>query len=57
LTTDLNKKGASVVAQVKPAIVLLLQMQTGGAANFTDRADRWFEMAKRKAAKKRPPTR
>jgi hypothetical protein len=56
---DLNKKGASfsVVAQVKPAIVLLLEMQTGGAANFTARADRWCEAAKRKAAKKRPPTR
>jgi hypothetical protein len=54
---DLNKKGASVVAQGKPAIVLLLKMQMGGAANLTDRADRWFETAKRKAAKKRSPTR
>jgi len=42
---------------VKPAIVLLLQMQTGGAANFTDSADRWCEASKRKAAKKRPPIR
>ncbi len=54
---DLNKKGASVVAQVKPASVLLLQMQMGGAANFTDRADRWCEASKTKAAKKRPLTR
>jgi hypothetical protein len=54
---DLNKKGASVVAQVKPAMVLLLQMQTGGAGNFTDRANRWCEVSKRKATKKRPPTR
>ncbi len=42
---------------MKPAIVLLLQMQTGGAANFTARADRRCEAAKRKAAQKRPPTR
>ena len=56
---DLNKKKASfsVVAQVKPAIQLLLQMQTGGAASFTARADRWCEAAKRKAAQRRPATR
>jgi hypothetical protein len=56
---DLNKKGVpfSVAAQVKPAIKLLLQMQTGGAANFTARADRWCEAAKRKAAQRKQPTR
>jgi hypothetical protein len=56
---DLNKKKVpfSVVAQVKPAIKLLLQMQTGGAASFTGRADRWCEAAKRKAAQRRPTTR
>jgi site-specific recombinase XerD len=44
---DLNKKGVSfsVMAQVKPVIILLLQMQTGGAVNFTARADRWCEAA------------
>ncbi len=46
-----------MVAQMKPAIVLLLQMQTVGAANFTAKADRRCEAAKRKAAPKRPPTR
>ncbi len=56
---ELNDKGARYAAlnQVKPAIVLLLEMQTGSASAFTKRADRWLEAAKRKASKKRQPTR
>ncbi len=56
---ELNDKGARYAAlnQVKPATVLLLEMQTGNESAFTKRADRWLEGAKRKAAKKRQPTR
>ncbi len=39
---------------MKPAIVLLLEMQTGNASAFTKRAERWLEGAKRKAAKRKP---
>ncbi len=48
--------GFAYLCKLKPALVLLLEMQTGRSEAFTERVSRWLAGAKRLAAKKRGPT-